>query len=221
MGGAQGSRLADTGLFVREFLRNPTRVAAVAPSSAALAAQMVAPIPERGEPVVVELGPGTGAFTSAIQDRLRGRGVHIALELHPTMADVLTRRFPEVEVENANAVELPGVLARHGVDAADVIISGLPWAAYENAGSKSLVTVVAEALRPGGTYTQFAYGWTRWAPPAKRLLRQLRVGFEEVVISRTVWANVPPALVYLARRPRVRDNAAADDPRRSAHAVPR
>lgn len=202
MGGAQSSRAADTGLFVREFLRNPTKVAAVTPSSARLAEQMVAPIPERGEPVVVELGPGTGAFTAAIQDRLGGRGAHLALELHPAMADVLRRRFPNVHVEQADAAALPDILASHGLAGADVIISGLPWAAYADHLPKSLVTVVAEAMRPGGTYTQFAYGWTRWAPPAKRLLHQLRADFEEVVISRTVWSNVPPAMVYLARRSR-------------------
>lgn len=203
MGGTRDSRTADTSLFLREFLRDPTKVAAVAPSSPRLAAQMVAPIPERGEPVVVELGPGTGAFTSVIQDRLGGRGVHLALELHPTMAEVLTERFPAVHVEQANATALPAILARHGVDAVDVIVSGLPWAAYADHTPKSLVTIAAETLRPGGTYTQFAYGWTRWAPPAKRLLRQFRADFEEVVISRTVWSNLPPAMVYLARRPRV------------------
>lgn len=198
---ARDSRVADTGMFMREFLRNPTGVAAVAPSSSALARQMVAPVPERGEPVVVELGPGTGAFTAAIQDRLGGRGKHIALELHPAMADLLAARFPAVEVANADAMALPDVLSAHGVQAADVVVSGLPWAAY-NATDKSLVTVIAEAMRPGGTYTQFAYGWTRWATPAKRLLRQFRADFEEVVISRTVWRNLPPAMAYLARRPR-------------------
>ncbi|MBE1586610.1 phospholipid N-methyltransferase [Nonomuraea angiospora] len=29
----------------------------------------------------------------------------------------------------------------------------------------------------------------------------MRWRFDEVVISRTVWANLPPALVYYCRRP--------------------
>jgi hypothetical protein len=33
------------------------------------------------------------------------------------------------------------------------------------------------------------------------LLRSLRARFEEVVVSQTVWSNLPPALVYFCRRP--------------------
>jgi phospholipid N-methyltransferase len=62
--------------------------------------------------------------------------------------------------------------------------------------------LVAGSLSPGGVFTQFAYTWTRWAPPARQYLRDLHTTFEEVVLSRTVWRNLPPALVYLTRRPR-------------------
>ncbi|MEU9888936.1 hypothetical protein [Sphaerisporangium sp. NPDC051011] len=33
--------------------------------------------------------------------------------------------------------------------------------------------------------------------------QSLNLRFEEVVVSRTLWANVPPAFVYFCRRPRV------------------
>lgn len=51
-------------------------------------------------------------------------------------------------------------------------------------------------------FTQIAYAATRWAPPARQELADLRAAFQEVTLSRTVWRNLPPALVYLARRPR-------------------
>lgn len=60
---------------------------------------------------------------------------------------------------------------------------------------------VAVTLSPRGVFTTFAYVHARWAPPARRLLRSVRSRFDEVVISRTVWANLPPALVYYCRRP--------------------
>ena len=57
-------------VFFREFVRAPLRTASVVPSSRALAVAMVPPFPRAaGEgccPVVVELGPGTGAFTQLI-----------------------------------------------------------------------------------------------------------------------------------------------------------
>lgn len=190
-----------TGEFLREFVKSPTTTAAVGPSSRFLAVEMVAPIPGRGDPVVVELGPGTGAFTRVIQERLGGRGHHLALELNPRWATALGKRYPAVETMCLDARELPKLLAERGVRA-DVIVSGLPWAAHTVRDGRPLTAVLADSLTPGGVFTQFAYTWTRWAPPARQQLRDLRASFEETVISRTVWRNVPPAVVYFARRPR-------------------
>ncbi|GAA2792613.1 class I SAM-dependent methyltransferase [Saccharopolyspora taberi] len=192
---------ASTVEFLREFVKSPTTTAAVGPSSRFLAAQMVAPVPGRGEPVVVELGPGTGSFTEAIQRRLGGRGRHLALELNPRWAETLRERFPRVETVCANARELPALLAERGLRA-DVVVSGLPWAAHAPVDGVPLVRLIADSLTEDGAFTQFAYTWTRWAPPARRQYRDLLATFDETVISRTVWRNVPPALVYLARRPR-------------------
>lgn len=191
------TKAADAKVFFREFVKSPMVTASAIPSSRRLAEQMIAPIPENGDPVVVELGPGTGAFTKAIQRRLGGRGRHLAVELNPTLAGLLAERFPEVEVLVADAATLPELLSERGVTA-DVVVSGLPWAAYE----QPLITAVAESMSETGTFTQFTYVWTRWAPPSKRQLSGLRDAFEEVVLSRTIWQNVPPALVYLSRRPR-------------------
>jgi phosphatidylethanolamine/phosphatidyl-N-methylethanolamine N-methyltransferase len=185
-------------LLLREFLRNPMGIAAVTPSSAAMATLLSVAIPESGEPVVVELGAGTGACTGVIQRRLRGRGRHIAVEVNPTFAELLTRRYSTVEVVCGEAEHLPMFLADRGAPFADVIISTLPWAPF----ARPLLATLVESLVGGGAYTQAAYAWTRWAPPARRQLQQLRASFEEVVISETIWRNVPPARVYIARRPR-------------------
>jgi phosphatidylethanolamine/phosphatidyl-N-methylethanolamine N-methyltransferase len=190
-------------LLLREFLRNPIGIAAVTPSSAAMATLLSVAIPERGEPVVVELGAGTGACTGVIQHRLCGRGHHIAVEVNPIFAELLTKRYPHVETVCGEAKDLPMFLADRGAPSADVIISTLPWAPFApSATQRPLLATLVESLAGGGAYTQAAYAWTRWAPAARRQLRQLRTGFEEVVISETIWRNVPPARVYIARRPR-------------------
>jgi phosphatidylethanolamine/phosphatidyl-N-methylethanolamine N-methyltransferase len=190
-------------LLLREFLRDPTGIAAVTPSSAAMATVLSVSIPESGEPVVVELGAGTGACTGVIQHRLGGRGRHIAVELHSTFAELLTKRYPNAEVVCGEAKDLPKFLADRGTPSADVIISTLPWAPFApSAAQRPLLATLVECLAGGGAYTQAAYAWTRWAPAARRQLRQLQTSFEEVVISETIWRNVPPARVYIARRPR-------------------
>lgn len=202
-------------LFVREFLRDPVRTASLVPSSSVLAGRMVTALPERGDPVVVELGPGTGAFTAAIQERLGGRGRHVAIELNERMSTHLSQRFPGVEVVTGGADDLPGILAERDIPAADVIVSGLPWTVYFS-GERPLVETIASSLAPGGAFTQFTYWWTSWTPPARRQRAQLEEAFEEVVVSRTVWRNFPPAFVYVARRPRVSPPASGPEAAESA-----
>ncbi|RRO20484.1 SAM-dependent methyltransferase [Saccharopolyspora rhizosphaerae] len=188
--------------FAWEFVKSPTTTAAVGPSSRALAEQMVAPIPLTGDPLVLELGPGTGAFTEVVQERLGGRGKHLAVELNAGWAAELGRRFPGVESVCDSARRVPELLAERGLGEVDVVVSGLPWAAHAPVGGVSLVELLAGVLAPDAAMTQFAYTWTRWAPPARRLHADLEAKFEEVVVSRAVWRNLPPAVVHLARRPR-------------------
>jgi phosphatidylethanolamine/phosphatidyl-N-methylethanolamine N-methyltransferase len=187
--------------FFREFVRSPLTVGAVAPSSGALARVVTAPVPGSGHPVVVELGPGTGAFTGAIQRRLGGRGRHIAVEINERFAARLAIRHPGVDVALADAGSLAGVLGERGIERADVIVSGLPWVAFGERRRSDVLSAVVGGLSESGAFTTFAYVHTRWASPARRLLRSLEARFDEVVVGRTVWANLPPALVYHCRRP--------------------
>ncbi len=191
----------DATAFAWEFLRDPLHTASVAPSSAALARTATSPVPGSGTPVVVELGPGTGTITDVIRRRLGGRGRQLAIELSPRLASLLAHSHPDVEVICADAAELPAILFDR-VLVADVVVSGLPWTAFAGAGSPTLLDRLAGCLGGNGALTQLGYAATRWAPPARRQLDELHRSFEEVTTSRTVWRNLPPAVIHVARRPR-------------------
>ncbi|WP_433787434.1 class I SAM-dependent methyltransferase [Actinomycetospora sp. CA-101289] len=188
--------------FTREFLRDPMTVASLVPSAAPLCRQAAAPLPETGDPVVLDLGAGTGQVTDVIQERLGGRGRHIAVEFNPRMAAVLAERQPKVEVicDDANAVV--DRLLEEGVRA-DLTVSGLPWLLTAPSRGRSIYEKLARLAAPGGAVTQLAHAWVRVFPTARQVQRNLEASFEEVVVSRTVWANIPPAVVYVARRPRL------------------
>ncbi|MEV0564137.1 methyltransferase domain-containing protein [Dactylosporangium sp. NPDC050588] len=158
-------------------------------------------VPRTGSPLVVELGPGTGAFTAAIQRRLAGRGRHIAVEVTARFARQLAATHPAVDVVHADATGIAGFLAQRGLGRSDVVVSGLPWAAFTEARQRDLLSAVVEALSPQGAFTTFAYVHARHTRAARNLLRSLESLFDEVVTSQTVWTNLPPALVYHCRRP--------------------
>lgn len=196
-------RVSDGGLlFLREFIRNPARTGSFAPSSRHLAAAMIEPIPLQGDPVIVELGPGTGSFTQHIEVRLAGRGRQVAVEVNPTLAARLAARHPRVDVLTADAARLPEILADLGVPQVDVVVCGLPWAAFSHDSQTAILEAVNTVLTPEGAFTTFGYELWRWTPGARRMRNLLRESFDELVISRTVTRNVPPAFVYYARRPR-------------------
>ncbi|NRQ39531.1 SAM-dependent methyltransferase [Nonomuraea sp. NN258] len=192
----------DSALFLGQFLRAPATIGAVAPSSRRLASAVCAPVPERGEPTVVELGPGTGPFTAEIQRRLDGRGQHLAVEVNEALAVLLAARFPAVDVVHADAAELCRLLADRGLSQADVVVSGLPWAAFPNELQCALLDAVTSAMGPAAAFTTFSYIHAIPLSSARRFRALLAERFEEVVPGRTVWRNAPPAFVFHARRPR-------------------
>ena len=182
----------------RRFLRHPTQVGAVCPSSDALARMITEEAGIETAPVVVELGPGTGVFTREIlrrrQDRNGGR--FLAVEIDGELYRNLRREFPDLELFRENAVHLPELLKAQSLEYADVIIAGLPWAIFPEQLQTDILSAVRRSLKPGGYFLTFAYIQGILLPAGLRFRRQLHEAFSEVRTSQTVWRNLPPAFVY-------------------------
>jgi phosphatidylethanolamine/phosphatidyl-N-methylethanolamine N-methyltransferase len=188
--------------FLAAVLRSPATVGAVAPSSPHLAARLAAVVPRVGEPVVVELGPGTGSVTTAIEYRLASRGRHVAIEIDPVLANYLRAEHTGVEVLVGDAAELERLFAQYQVSAVDAVVSGLPWALIDAEVQREIVDATARSLRPGGCFTTFAYLHALSMTRARQFRALLGEVFDEVLTTRTVWWNLPPAVTYVCRRPR-------------------
>jgi phosphatidylethanolamine/phosphatidyl-N-methylethanolamine N-methyltransferase len=172
------------------MLRRPGRVAAVSPSSRALAATMTCGLsPRTGS--VIELGGGTGKITEAIlacgipPERLA------VFETNPVFANLLRRRFPETRVLGRDAREMAGV----PLEDVGAVVSGLPLVSIPTPVQRQIVESAFENMRPGGTFIQFTYGWR---PPVDREVREA-LGLRWTK-SRIVWRNMPPARVYRFRQ---------------------
>ncbi len=157
---------------------------------------MVTSVTLQSADTVVELGPGTGAFTRAIQDTIVPSTTFFALEINQEFATNLRRRFPDLTVHHDSAEKLPQYLAQHGKSEVDCVLSGLPWATLPTEVQEGSMTAVVESLRPGGTFATFAYVHAVYLPEARRFRRRLERLFTTVEISPVVWLNLPPAFVY-------------------------
>src|ERR1700685_3775631 len=98
--------LSDSTLFLREWIVNPQRTGAVAPSSPQLTAAMARWLPRDPESYVLELGPGTGAVTDALLKRGLREDRLIAIEHNASLAKHLRKRFPKAHIIAGDAWEL-------------------------------------------------------------------------------------------------------------------
>ncbi|MDP2118741.1 MAG: hypothetical protein Q8K28_02430 [Hoeflea sp.] len=89
------SRCASTDAFVffRAWSRKPLRVASIVPSGRSLAQLITQELDGSCGPVI-ELGPGTGAFTRAIIARGVAEQNLVLVEMGREFASMLSRRFP-------------------------------------------------------------------------------------------------------------------------------
>jgi len=185
--------------FLGRFFRSPRTIGAFAPSSKWLARAMVAPLPRQVTPIrpvkICELGPGTGAFTRAIVERLGPTDRFLSVEVDSVFIDALRQRWPDVDWVCASAESLPAIVGERGFGSVDHIVSGLPFATLPADTTQRIVEAVGKTLRPGGTFTTFQYVQSYGFPPAVAFRRQMSTRMGSAPSRRFVVRNLPPAFV--------------------------
>jgi phosphatidylethanolamine/phosphatidyl-N-methylethanolamine N-methyltransferase len=186
--------------FFKVFLRAPALTSAIMPSSPWLAERMVANIGLEQAKVVAELGPGTGAFTRAVQKEISPSAFYLAVEIDKVFASHLKRQFPRVHIVNDSAERLDQHLQSLGHASADCVLSGLPWAGFKGEEQQRVLGAVVRTLKPGGMMTTYAFNHVAWRSGARSFRKLLESNFSEVTTTPTEWRNLPPAFVYRCRK---------------------
>ncbi len=194
-------RLTETLDFFRAWLRNPRRIAAVAPSGRALASLITSEISQETGPVI-ELGPGTGVFTRALIERGVRQENLALIEFGSEFASKLNFYYPNARTLWMDAARLHTVQL-FGGRPAGAVVSGLPLLSMPHHKVLAILTDAFQKMRRDGAFYQFTYGLR--CPVPYKLLRHL--GLEGEKIGGTL-ANLPPAAVYRLRRidPRTRQS---------------
>ena len=189
-------------VFLREFVRDPVCLGAVAPSGPSLARLTVASADIRPGHVVVELGAGTGPMTAEIV-RAHPDSSFMSLEPKPPLAAALRDRFPGVRVEERYLQDLPELLASWDKPKVDRFVSSLPWAIWSDELQGACFDAILQTIRPDGRLVTFQYVHSQVLPAAKRFRAALESRFEEVTKTRVAWVNLPPAFVFVCDGPRI------------------
>ena len=184
---------ADLLPFLRAWLANPLRVAAIAPSGLGLAKAITAEISAASMPVI-EFGPGTGVFTQAILDAGVTPDQLIMIEAGADFAALLRTRFPAVRIVEGSAGALADV-PLFGAGTVGAVVSGLPILSMPRPVVLAILGTAFSELRPGGAMYQFTYGYR--CPVADSVLGSLGLKASRTA---TVLVNAPPASVYKIER---------------------
>lgn len=187
--------MADSLRFFLRFLHSPRSVGALLPSSAALARRMVEDVAFEPGRLLVEFGPGTGAFTAEIASRLVPGMHYLGIERDPEFTGLLRQRYPHLKFHCGSVEDVTAVLAEQGLGRPDHIISGIPFASIPAAVTRRILESTRAALRPGGTFATFQYVHAYPLPNARTLRRSMAKLFGTRMRRSACWRNVPPTYI--------------------------
>src|SRR6201987_2839564 len=119
-------RFDDEVRFLRSWIDKPLHVGAVMPSGKLLARTMAHYVDVDADGPVVELGPGTGAITSALVERGVDQKRLVLVEYNPSFCALLRDRYPQATVVQGDAYTLRASLGDALKAPASAVVSGLP-----------------------------------------------------------------------------------------------
>jgi phosphatidylethanolamine/phosphatidyl-N-methylethanolamine N-methyltransferase len=185
-------RLDDEVRFLRSWIEKPLHMGAVMPSGRVLARTMAQYVDVRSTGPVVELGPGTGAITSALIEHGVDQKRLVLVEYNPGFCALLRDRYPQANVVQGDAYALRDTLWNVLAAPASAIVSGLPLVTKPMLTRLKLIRDAFVAMAPGAPFVQFTYSV---APPIPKSLPGV-----STEASERIWMNLPPARVWVYRK---------------------
>jgi len=178
--------------FLKGLAARPRMTGAIAPSGATLARRMASHVDPQGDLPVIELGPGTGVVTKALIERGVAPERIIAIEYSPDFCQLLAQRFPGITIIRGDAYDLDGSLDGRADRIANVV-SSLPLVARPLEDRIRLIEAGLAKMERGTPFIQFSYTFKGPVHPIPDTFKGEASGW--------IWTNMPPARVWLYRKP--------------------
>lgn len=185
--------LDDEARFLRSWIERPLVTGAVTPSGKLLAKTMAAYVDPRMPGPIVELGPGTGPVTDALVARGIDQERLVLVEFNPDFCRLLRARFPRATIIQGDAYDIRTSVSELGEMPVAATISSLPLFTKPVEQRLALLRAAHDLSHPGAPFVQFTYAVV---PPIPK-----RPSEYTATPSQRIWLNLPPARVWVYRRP--------------------
>lgn len=151
-------RKTNPGAFLRGFLREPSQVGSIIPSSRFLEQRIVQASNLSDAKLVVELGPGTGGTTRTFLQHLGPDAQLLSIELspyfHKLLGDITDPRYIN---HLGSAEDLAQILAQYGLGKPDVVISGIPFSKMPEAVGTRVAQAIQDNLCEKGRFIAYQF----------------------------------------------------------------
>jgi len=174
--------------FFKEFVKNPTQVGSIIPSSRSLRKSVLDIARVESARTIVELGSGLGETTRAILDGMSENARLLSIEINPHFHNFLNRIEDDRLIAHlGSASELEETVCQYDLDSPEVVISGIPFSTMSHQAGTAIVESISSLLAPNGRFVAYQFR-NRVANLCRPVLGAEQKKFEPL--------NIPPMRVY-------------------------
>ena len=174
--------------FFQEFLKHPMQIGSIVPSSRFLEQRVIKAAGASSARVIVELGPGIGGVTRAMLRAMPPDARLLSVEINPHFHTFVDRIEDNRLIAHlGSATELSDILSTYGLEAPDVIVSGIPFSTMPCTVGSQILETVASLLAPNGRFVAYQ---------VKRQVATLCEPYMGVGQTTTELLNIPPMRVF-------------------------
>lgn len=179
--------------FFTRFLRDPIGIGALCPSSRILARTMTHGLDLSPGETVIELGPGTGAFTGYINKLIPDPDDYLGIERDVKFIEILNDQFPNLRFIAGRAEDTHQHHLNSGRKPVKVIISGIPFSVVKDEAQIKIVDDLRLLMPVGSIFRTYQYLHTYCLPLSIRFRRRMDEITPVFYRSKPILGNFPPA----------------------------
>ena len=145
--------------------------------------------------IVLELGPGTGAFTKVISGIVKDNESYLGIELNKDLVKILRKKYPNLRFMRGNAYAAAALHKRSQLGKVRYIISGLPFVTMPTPVSEKVFRQVEKFMEKGCLFRTFQYAHSYYLSPAAKMRKFMQDRYGDYEKSSLIVKNVPPAFI--------------------------
>ena len=174
--------------FFQEFLKHPLQIGSIIPSSRFLERRIVEAAVIDSANTIVELGSGTGGTTRAILRAMPQHAKLLSIEINPYFHTLVSSiEDGRLTAHLGNACGLKEIISMYGLDAPEVVISGIPFSTMNRSEGSQVIEAISSMLAPNGRFVAYQVS-NRVASLCRPFL-----GSEQIMLE---LLNIPPMRVF-------------------------